>query len=99
MPANVRAAPSWLLTQNCASGSSISPAGGQSALPENPPAAEKANGRSGESQRSNIPRSGPVLLAAAGVGCAGEALDAALAAFAGVVGRIECDRVGSGVRI
>jgi hypothetical protein len=30
---------------------------------------------------------------------AGEALDAALAAFAGVVGRIECDRVGSGVRI
>jgi hypothetical protein len=40
-----------------------------------------------------------VLLAAAGVGCAGEALDPALAAFAGVVGRIECDRVGSGVRI
>ena len=40
-----------------------------------------------------------LLAAAAGVGCAGEALDAALAAFAGVVGRIECDRVGSGVRI
>ena len=30
-------------------------------------------------------------------GVTGEALDAALAAFAGVVGRIECDRVGSGV--
>jgi hypothetical protein len=49
--ANVRAAPSWSLTQNCASGSSISPAGGQSALPENPPAAQKANG-----SVPNIPR-------------------------------------------
>jgi hypothetical protein len=51
MPANVRAALIWSPTQNYASGSSISPAGGQSALPENPPAAQKVSGTV-----PNIPR-------------------------------------------
>jgi hypothetical protein len=47
----MRAARNWSPTQNCASGSSISPAIGQSALLGNPSAAQKASGTV-----PNIPR-------------------------------------------